>query len=131
VDQYLEVVPGVGGDYRADDAEDRGGRAGAPDPTRLLGAATTAQLARMGPDGRRVAAVAALGAPRGRLVARGGAPRAERRSRMSIADRATGGAIGSATSALTGSGGGLGIGFPLLLAGGAAFAAARRFVRRS
>ena len=116
VEEYLEVVPGAGGDKPA--SGDKSGNASAPTPAEALGADNAKALEGMGADGKAAAAAAAAGSPTDRKTAR------EREKRKVLGDSATGESIATQTSgdrvtsvarALGGDGGGMGVLFPILL----------------
>jgi hypothetical protein len=141
VDEYLEVVPGAGGDKPASGGGTGGGSSGSSttqSPRTTLGSKTATQLAQLGSDGKKAAELAAAGAPTDRATAR-----KRDKSRVlgtqtepgkSIASDGGGGRVGTIATALSGEGGGMGLLFPLLLAGTLAAAiallAARRISRR-
>ena len=116
VEEYLEVVPGAGGDQPAGGGN--GGSAAAPTPAAALGADNAQKLEALGPDGEAAAAAAAAGSPTDRKTARqhqksqplGGAANGESIAAQSSGDRAT-----SVARALGGDGGGMGVLFPILL----------------
>jgi hypothetical protein len=116
IEEYLEVVPGAGGDQPA--GADNGGTAAAPTPAAALGADNAQKLEALGPDGEAAAAAAAAGSPTDRKTARqrqkseplGGAANSESIAAQSSGDRAT-----SVARALGGDGGGMGVVFPIVL----------------
>jgi opacity protein-like surface antigen len=136
VDEYLEVVPGAGGDTPAS-----GGTSGTSQsqtPRSALGAKTATELSRLGADGRKAAELAAAGAPTDRKTARKRAKgrvlgeQAEQGKPITAAGG--GGRVGTIATALSGEGGGMGLLFPLLLGGTLVLALAlvigRRIARR-
>ena len=116
IEEYLEVVPGAGGDQPA--GGDKGGTATAPTPAAALGADNAQKLEALGPDGEAAAAAAAAGSPTDATTARqrhkseplGGASNGE-----SIAAQGGGDPVSSVARALGGDGGGMGLLFPILL----------------
>ncbi len=117
VEEYLEVVPGAGGDKPANGA--KGGNTAAPSPAAALGSGNAKALEAKGSDGKAAAAAAAAGSPTDRKTAR------QREKADLLGDAATGTSIAAspnsgdrATSvarALGGDGGGMGVLFPILL----------------
>jgi hypothetical protein len=110
VDEYTEVVPGAGGDRPTSGATGTN----AQSPVAVLGGENVQQLEQLGADGRAAAQVAAAGAPA--KVKDNGKVLGDREG-QSIAAQDGGGRAQSIASALAGDGGGMGLLFPLLLAG--------------
>ena len=116
VEEYLEVVPGAGGDKPASGG--KSGSASAPTPAEALGADNAKALEAMGSDGKAAAAAAAAGSPTDRRTARerektgvlGKSATGQSIAAQSSGDRAT-----SVVRALGGDGGGMGVLFPILL----------------
>ena len=136
VDEYLEVVPGAGGDTPASGAKG-GGSETSTSPSAALGSKTATRLEQLGADGKKAAELAAAGAPTDRATARkrakGDVLGDGAQEGKSIAGDG-GGRVGTIATALSGEGGGMGLLFPLLLGGTLAAAlalfAARRIARR-
>ena len=138
VQEYLEVVPAAGGDRLAPgggQAAPTHGEAGrtSPTPREVFGPRTARALSRLGPDGRAAAALAAAGAPSDARAA-GRNPTKTALRRGSVTSEADAGRAEAVASALAGSGGGMGLAFPLLLLGTLTTAlgllATRRVTRR-
>ena len=114
VKEYLEIVPGAGGDKPASGT--KGGTA--PMPAEALGADNAKALEALGSDGKAAAAAAAAGSPTDRATAR------RRENSKVLGDSATGTSIAaqsdgdrvtSVARALGGDGGGMGVLFPIVL----------------
>lgn len=133
VEEYLEVVPGAGGDTPASGGGAGGGSGAAQTPSTALGSKTATQLEQLGADGKKAAQLAAAGAPTDRATARkrakGDALGSEAKQGKSIAGDG-GGRVGTIATALSGEGGGMGLLFPLLLGGTLAAALALFAARR-
>ena len=129
VDEYLEVVPGAGGDKPASS----GGSGSSQTPSAALGSKTATQLEQLGADGKKAAQLAAAGAPTDRATARkqakGDVLGSETEQGKSIAGDGDG-RVGTIATALSGEGGGMGLLFPLLLGGTLAAALALFAARR-
>ncbi len=117
VEEYLEVVPGAGGDKPA-----RGNGGGnAPTPAEALGADNAKALESLGADGKAAAAAAAAGSPTTQKAARDRTRSKPLRDSevdggTSIATESGGGdRVTSVARALGGDGGGMGLLFPILL----------------
>jgi hypothetical protein len=138
VGEYLEIVPGAGGNTPASGGGGTSGPSTSQSPGAALGSKTASQLERLGADGKQAAALAAAGAPTDRATARkrdkGSVLGTEADKGKSIASAGGGGRVGTIATALSGEGGGMGLLFPLLLGGAlvaaVALLAARRFSRR-
>lgn len=132
VDEYLEVVPGAGGDTPASGGA-TGGSGGSQTPSSTLGSKTATQLEQLGTDGKKAAQLAAAGAPTDRATARKRAKSdvlgSEAEQGKSIASDG-GDRVGTIATALSGEGGGMGLLFPLLLGGTLAAALALFAARR-
>jgi hypothetical protein len=118
IDEYLETVPGAGGDSNpGPQGGDGGGNGG--------GATDAAQqkLARMGPDGRALARLVAATGPAaaGNVRTHRAAP-AERPVALSLTGAHAGSPVGAALAAAVGrdDGGGLGLLLPAILLGSVA-----------
>lgn len=135
VDEYLEVVPGAGGDTPASGGGTggSGGSSGSQTPSSTLGSKTATQLEQLGTDGKKAAQLAAAGAPTDRATARKQAKSdvlgSEAQQGKSIASDG-GDRVGTIATALSGEGGGMGLLFPLLLGGTLAAALALFAARR-
>ena len=116
IEEYLEVVPGAGGDKPANG--DQSANAKAPTPATALGADNVQKLEALGSDGEAAAAAAAAGTAtdgptvrqRQKSQSHGGASNGE-----SIAAAGGGDRVTSVARALGGDGGGMGLLFPILL----------------
>ena len=128
IDEYLETLPGPGGDVPTSPPADppanggagpRGGNvASPPAPPQLLGRRTARRFAQAGPAGRRAARLAAKTAIRREPVTPGASPPAADDGKGALA------ALASEALSAGGSGQGMGLLLPLilvatLLAGGA------------
>jgi len=116
VEEYLEVVPGAGGDKPANG--DKGGNTAAPTPAEALGSDNAKALEARGSDGKAAAAVAAAGSPTDRKTARAREKAdllGEAATDTSIAAQSSGDRTTSVARALGGDGGGMGVLFPVLL----------------
>ena len=141
VEEYLEVVPGAGGETPA-----RGGKTGSGSGSRstvsqaqALGSTNAKKLDAMGADGKAAATAAAAGSPTDLKTAR---QRAKSKplgdaapGKTSIAAQTGGGdRVKSVARALGGDGGGMGLLFPILLGATLSLAVAvavGRFLRRA
>jgi hypothetical protein len=135
IDEYLETVPTAGGGTGADKAPASGGPAAA----KVIPAKALKRLQASGADGEAAAALAGATAPPTPAKKRSSSPSSDiapsdvSESRGSGAASVTGSSDGLPTvvaKAVTGSGGGLGVGLPLLLVGIALGAAATSLLRR-
>jgi hypothetical protein len=138
IGEYLEVVPGAGGDKPASGGG--GGTGSAPSqPAEALGSANAKSLEALGADGKAAATAAAAGSP---TTAKAARDRARKRSAneskltesSSIATQTSGNEVTSVARALSGEGGGVGIVLPAFLVLSLVVAlgvGARRLLRRS
>lgn len=116
VKEYLEVVPGAGGDKPANGG--KGGGTSAPTPAQALGTDNAKALEAKGADGKAAAAIAAAGSPTDRKTARQREKSevlGEAATGTSIAAQSSGDRATSVARALGGDGGGMGVLFPIVL----------------
>jgi hypothetical protein len=136
VEEYLEIVPGTGGDRAAGghgQANSLPSDAGQAAPHAVLGKEAVRALRRLGADGRAAARLAMANAPPMTSGDKAG-KQAEKRSgtggsKPTAADGG-GGRAEAVAGALAGNGGGMGLAFPLVLLGAMAAALGLLAIRR-